>query len=142
MKKIKIGILGATGIVGTNYIKLLQGHPWFQIADVAASPRSAGKTHKEAVKAKWHMNIPIPEELKGLIVRDVQDFDSIPPELSFVFSAITMPKKEQIKEVELKYEKILYRSDNFNRNFVFWSYWSISNDIYERYSKPGRKGET
>jgi len=105
MKKIKIGILGATGIVGTNYIKLLQGHPWFQIADVAASPRSAGKTYEEAVKAKWHMNIPIPEELKGLIVRDVQDFDSIPPELSFVFSAITMPKKEQIKEVELKYAK-------------------------------------
>jgi len=89
MKKIKIGILGATGIVGTNYIKLLQGHPWFQIADVAASPRSAGKTYEEAVKAKWHMNIPIPEDLKGFIVRDVQDFDSIPPELSFVFSAIT-----------------------------------------------------
>ncbi len=105
MKKIKIGILGATGIVGTNYIKLLQGHPWFQIVDVAASPRSAGKTYEEAVKAKWHLNISIPEDLKGLVVRDVQDFDSIPPELSFVFSAITMPEKEQIKEVEFKYAK-------------------------------------
>jgi len=105
MNKIRIGILGATGIVGSNYIKLLQGHPWFQIVDVAASPRSAGKPYEEAVKAKWHMNIPIPEDLKNMIVRDVQDFDSLPQDLSFVFSAIIMPKKEQIKEVELEYAK-------------------------------------
>ena len=105
MNKIRIGILGATGIVGSNYIKLLQDHPWFQIADVAASPRSAGKPYEEAVKAKWHMNIPIPEDLKNMIVRDVQDFDSIPQDLSFVFSAIVMPKKEQIKEAELEYAK-------------------------------------
>ena len=106
MNKIKIGILGATGIVGTNYIKLLQGHPWFEIVDVAASPRSAGKTYEDAVKAKWHMSIPIPEDLKGKIVRDVQDFDSIPQDLSFVFSAIVMPTKDQIKEVEFKYAKV------------------------------------
>ncbi len=103
MEKIKIGILGATGIVGTNYIRLLQGHPWFEIVDVAASPRSAGKTYEEAVKAKWHMPIPIPEDLKNIIVRDVQDYDSIPQDISFVFSAIVMPTKDQIKEVEYKY---------------------------------------
>ena len=67
MEKIKIGILGATGIVGQNYIKLLQNHPWFQIIDVAASPRSAGKTYEEAVKAKWQMPIDIPESIKDLI---------------------------------------------------------------------------
>ncbi|MFX1257568.1 MAG: aspartate-semialdehyde dehydrogenase [Promethearchaeota archaeon] len=106
MNKIKIGILGATGIVGSNYIKLLQNHPWFEIVDVAASPRSAGKTYFEAVKHKWHMSIPIPKYLRELIVRDVQDFDSIPPELSFVFSAITMPTKDQIKKVEFKYAEM------------------------------------
>ena len=105
MTKIKIGVLGATGIVGQNYIKLLQGHPWFQIVDVAASPRSAGKTYSEAVKKKWQMSIPIPEVLQSQIVRDVQDFDSIPSDLSFVFSAINMPTKDQIKEVEFEYAR-------------------------------------
>ena len=105
MTKIKIGVLGATGIVGQNYIKLLQGHPWFQIVDVAASPRSAGKTYLEAVKKKWQMSIPIPEDLQSQIVRDVQDFDSIPTDLSFVFSAINMPTKDQIKEVEFEYAR-------------------------------------
>jgi aspartate-semialdehyde dehydrogenase len=105
MTKIKIGVLGATGIVGQNYIKLLQGHPWFQIVDVAASPRSAGKTYLEAVKKKWQMSIPIPEVLQSQIVRDVQDFDSIPSDLSFVFSAINMPTKDQIKEVEFEYAR-------------------------------------
>ncbi len=105
MEKIKIGILGATGIVGQNYIKLLQDHPWFQIVDIAASPKSAGKSYFEAVKSKWQMSIPIPAELRKLIVRDVQDFNSIPDDLSFVFSAITMPTKDQVKEVEFKYAK-------------------------------------
>ena len=103
MEKLKIGILGATGIVGQNYIKLLQDHPWFQIVDVAASPRSAGKTYEDAVKAKWQMPMDIPDSVKDLIVRDVQDFDSIPSDLSFVFSAIVMPTKDQIKEAEFKY---------------------------------------
>ncbi len=106
MEKLKIGILGATGVVGQNYIKLLIGHPWFQIADIAASPRSAGKTYEEAVKEKWQMPMLIPEEVKNLIVRDVQDYESIPKDLSFVFSAIVMPTKDQIKEVEFKYAKM------------------------------------
>jgi len=105
MKKIKIGLLGATGMVGQQYLRLLQNHPWFEIVDVAASPRSAGKTYEEAVKAKWFMPIPIPEDLKKLIVRDVQDIDSINPEVSFVFSAVAMPTKEEIKEIEFKYAK-------------------------------------
>lgn len=105
MKKYKVGILGATGIVGQNYINLLQNHPWFQIVDVAASPRSANKTYKEAVKTKWQMPNLIPATVKDLIVRDVQDFEGMTKDLSFVFSAINMPTKEQIKELEIEYAK-------------------------------------
>ncbi|MHA2088634.1 MAG: aspartate-semialdehyde dehydrogenase, partial [Promethearchaeota archaeon] len=105
MKRYNIGILGATGIVGQNYINLLQNHPWFQIIDLAASPRSASKTYKEAVKAKWQMPILIPSSVKDIIVRDVQDFEKIPQDLSFVFSAINMPTKEQIKKTEVEYAK-------------------------------------
>jgi len=105
MKKFKVGILGATGTVGQNYIRLLQGHPWFEIIDVAASPRSAGKSYEDAVKAKWQMPISIPNDIKELIVRDVQDFQKIPPDLTFVFSAINMPTKEQIKDLEIEYAK-------------------------------------
>ena len=106
MKKLNIGILGATGTVGQNYIRLLQNHPWFEIVDVAASPRSAGKSYGEAVKAKWQMPISIPNTVKDLIVRDVQDFKKIPNNLDFVFSAINMPTKEQIKELEFEYAKM------------------------------------
>ncbi|MFX1425977.1 MAG: aspartate-semialdehyde dehydrogenase [Promethearchaeota archaeon] len=105
MKKYKVGILGATGVVGQNYINLLQNHPWFQVVDVAASPRSANKTYKEAVKTKWQMPNLIPDNVKDLIVRDVQDFEHITKDLSFVFSAINMPTKEQIKELEIEYAK-------------------------------------
>lgn len=104
-EKLKIGILGATGVVGQNYIKLLQGHPWFEIVDVAASPRSVGKPYKEAVAGRWHMPIPIPDSVKDLIVRDVQDYASIPKDLSFVFSSVQMPTKEQIQQVEFEYAK-------------------------------------
>jgi len=103
MEKLNVGILGATGIVGQNYIRLLQAHPWFQIIDVAASPRSANKTYKEAVKQKWQMSIPVPNDLQDLIVRDVQDFDSISNEIDFVFSAINLPIKDDIKKVEFNY---------------------------------------
>jgi len=102
-KKVKIGVLGATGVVGQNYLRLLEGHPWFEIADIAASPRSAGKTYEEAAGPKWQMPILIPDNIKDVIVRDVQDLDSIPDDLSFVFSAINMPTKDQIKEAEIKY---------------------------------------
>ncbi|MHA1371383.1 MAG: aspartate-semialdehyde dehydrogenase [Promethearchaeota archaeon] len=103
VKKLKIGILGATGVVGQNYIKLLQGHPWFEIVDLSASPRSAGREYQDAVKKKWQMPIPIPEDLKDIIVRDVKDVNSAPDDLSFVFSAVNMPTKEEIRQVELEY---------------------------------------
>jgi aspartate-semialdehyde dehydrogenase len=105
LEKLKIGILGATGIVGQNYLKLLQNHPWFQIVDVAASPRSAGKSYHEAVKEKWQMPVTIPNDVQDLIVRDVQDFNSLNPEISFVFSAMDLPDKADTRTVEFKYAK-------------------------------------
>ncbi len=104
-EKIKIGILGATGVVGQNYIKLLKEHPWFKIADVAASHRSADKPYEEAVKEKWQMSIEIPKEVKDLIVRDVQDFNSLKSNIRFVFSAMDLPQKEDTKKIEFKYAK-------------------------------------
>ncbi len=103
--KIKIGILGATGIVGQNYIRLLIGHPWFEIIDVAASPRSAGKLYREAVKKKWQMPIDIPSEIRDLVVRDVQDFTSLNGKVSFVFSAMDLPNKEDTRAIEFEYAK-------------------------------------
>ena len=101
--KIKIGILGATGVVGQNYIKLLVGHPWFEIVDVAASPQSAGKPYSEAVTGRWRMPIEIPKNIENLLVRDVQDFASLKSNVSFVFSAMDLPKKEDTKAIEFKY---------------------------------------
>lgn len=105
MKRYNVGILGATGMVGTNYIRLLENHPNFNIIDVAASQRSAGKSYKEAVETKWHMISPIPSDIRDLVVRDVQDFENIPENIDLVFSAISMPTNEEIKELEYRYAK-------------------------------------
>ncbi|MFO8020128.1 MAG: aspartate-semialdehyde dehydrogenase [Promethearchaeia archaeon] len=106
MEKMKVGVLGGTGMVGQHYIERLENHPWFKVVSISASPRSAGKTYENAVKHKWQMPIPIPESLRDVIVRDVQDYDSIPSDLDFVFSAVNMPTKDQIREVEFKYANL------------------------------------
>ncbi len=100
-----VGIIGATGVVGQNYIKLLRNHPWFQVMDVAASSRSAGKTYTDAVRNKWQMSTNIPENITNLIVRDVHDIDSLDPQIKFVFSAINLPSKEDVKELEFNYAR-------------------------------------
>ena len=104
-KKLSCGILGATGIVGQNYIKLLRDHPWFQITDLAASPRSANKTFQNAVNHKWQMPFAIPKDLSEIIVRDVQDFESLNSDINFVFSAINLPNKEDLRNLEFNYAK-------------------------------------
>ena len=70
MKKIKVGVIGATGMVGQNYITLLAQHPWFEVSYVAASPGSAGRPYEEAVADRWHMPTPIPKKVRGLEVGD------------------------------------------------------------------------
>ncbi|MEK6876707.1 MAG: aspartate-semialdehyde dehydrogenase, partial [Nanoarchaeota archaeon] len=102
-KKLKVGILGATGIVGQRFVSLLDGHPWFETVVVAASPRSAGKAYEEAVRGRWAMETEIPENVKKLIVKGVEDdINKIAKEVDLVFSALDMDK-EQIKKIEEAY---------------------------------------
>ena len=71
-EKLKVGILGATGMVGQRFIALLENHPWFEVTTVAASARSAGKTYEEAVNGRWKMDTPMPEAVKKLPVMNVE----------------------------------------------------------------------
>ncbi len=105
MKQYNVGILGATGMVGQRFATLLAEHPWFHVKVLAASPRSAGKTYEEAVGSRWAMTVPMPEKLKGMVVRDLNaDMDSITAEVDFVFCAVDM-KKDEIKALEERYAK-------------------------------------
>lgn len=103
-KKLKVGILGATGMVGQRFISLLENHPWFEVVTVAASPRSAGKTYEEAVGDRWKMVKPMPEAVKNLIVMNVNEVEKVASEVDFVFSAVDMTKDE-IKAIEDAYAK-------------------------------------
>jgi len=102
-KKFKVGILGATGMVGQNYIRLLENHPWFSVVYVAASANSAGVTYEESVKNRWHMVTPVPEKVKKLIVEDVANVDKAIKKCDFVFSAFEISDKNLVKEIEEKY---------------------------------------
>ncbi len=104
-QQYKIGIIGATGMVGQRFITLLHNHPWYKIEVLAASPRSAGKTYKEAVGAKWAMKEDIPTSLENMIVMDASgDVDTIAKMVDFVFCAVDM-KKDEIKALEDRYAK-------------------------------------
>ena len=86
-KKLRVGILGATGMVGQRFISLLENHPWFEVTTVAASPRSAGKTYEEAVGGRWKMTTPMPEKVKNLVVMNVNDVDAVAPRPLISYSA-------------------------------------------------------
>ncbi len=103
-EKLRVGILGATGMVGQRFIALLENHPWFEVTTVAASPRSAGKTYEEAVGGRWKMENPIPDSVKGLMVKNVNEVEAVASEVDFVFSAVDMTKDE-IKKIEEEYAK-------------------------------------
>lgn len=103
-KKLKVGILGATGMVGQRFIALLENHPWFEVVTVAASPRSAGKTYEEAVGGRWKMDTPMPDAVKKLVVMNVNEVDQVALSVDFVFSAVDMTK-EEIKAIEEAYAK-------------------------------------
>lgn len=103
-QKLKVGILGATGMVGQRFIALLENHPWFEVVTVAASPRSAGKTYEEAVGDRWKMTTPMPEAVKKLVVMNVNDVEHVASTVDFVFSAVDM-SKDEIKAIEEAYAK-------------------------------------
>ena len=102
-KKIPVGILGATGMVGQQYIRLLADHPWFRVAYVAASPQSAGKKYKDALKSGWIVGGDIPAEVARLTMHDVADVEAAAKECVFVFSAFEMPDKDMIRKSEEAY---------------------------------------
>jgi len=103
MKKYKVGILGATGMVGQNYIRLLENHPWFDVVYVAASSNSAGVSYEEAVKGRWQMTTAIPEKIKKLMIEDVANIEKASKKCDFVFSAFEISDKNQVIEIEEKY---------------------------------------
>ena len=103
-KKLKVGILGATGMVGQRFIALLENHPWFEVVTVAASPRSAGKTYEEAVGDRWKMDTPMPKKVKKLIVHNINEVEEVASTVDFVFSAVDMTK-EEIRAIEDAYAK-------------------------------------
>lgn len=103
-EKLKVGILGGTGMVGQRFISLLENHPWFEVTTVAASPRSAGKTYEEAVGGRWKMDTPMPEAVKNIIVKNVNEVEKVAAEVDFVFSAVDMTK-EEIRAIEDAYAK-------------------------------------
>ncbi|MBN1366718.1 MAG: aspartate-semialdehyde dehydrogenase [Dehalococcoidales bacterium] len=99
---IKVGILGATGMVGQNYLRLLNNHPWFEVVYLAASPNSAGKRYSEAVAGRWHMTTDLPDKYKDIIVEDAGNVDKAIGKCQLVFSAVEMDKKA-ILAIEAEY---------------------------------------
>ena len=105
MKKYKVGIIGATGMVGQRFATLLDGHPWFDVTVLAASSRSAGKTYREALGSRWCMDTPIPESMADLVIKSAtDDIAEIASAVDFVFCAVDM-KKDEIKALEEAYAK-------------------------------------
>ena len=102
--KLRVGILGGTGMVGQRFVSLLENHPWFEVVSIAASARSAGKTYEEAVGGRWKMDTPMPEAVKNIVVKNVADVEAVASEVDFCFSAVDMTKDE-IKRIEEEYAK-------------------------------------
>ena len=105
MEKLRVGILGGTGMVGQRFISLLENHPWFEVVEIAASPRSAGKTYEEALAGRWKLDEKtMPEAVKNIVVKSVDEIDSIAGNVDFCFSAVDMTKDE-IRRIEEAYAK-------------------------------------
>ena len=103
-KKLNVGVLGATGMVGQRFLTLLAEHPWFEVVAIAASERSAGKTYEEAVGGRWKLDVPMPEKFKDMVVRNMHDVASVADDVDFVFCAVDM-NKDEIRAIEDAYAK-------------------------------------
>ena len=105
MKKYNVAVIGATGMVGQRFCLLLENHPWFNVAALAASPSSAGKKYRDAVAGRWAMPSPVPEKFADMTVLDAEaDLGKIASAVDFVFCAVNM-KKDEIKALEERYAK-------------------------------------
>ena len=99
MQKYRVGIIGATGMVGQRFLTLLNNHPWFEVGALAASARSAGKTYREAVEGRWAFGWAIPEYAVDMPVIDAANIGAVTENVDFVFCAVDMPK-DQIRALE------------------------------------------
>ncbi len=106
MRKYRVGIVGATGMVGQRFVGLLSQHPYFTPAFLLASAKSAGMRYEEAVAGRWAMPFPIPETLKDHVVLDAEkDAETLVGKADFVFCAVNM-KKDEIRALEEKYARL------------------------------------
>lgn len=103
-EKLKVGVIGATGMVGQRFLVLLDNHPFFDVTCIAASPRSANKTYEEAIGTRWKLDVPMPEYVKKMTIIDASDVEKVSSLVDFVFCAVDM-KKDEIKALEEKYAK-------------------------------------
>ena len=103
-KKFKVGIIGATGMVGQRFALLLENHPWFDVKVLAASARSAGKKYGDVVEGRWHMTKELPEKYKDMVIVDAENVEEVASKVDFCFCAVNM-KKDEIKALEEKYAK-------------------------------------
>lgn len=117
MKRYKVGIVGATGMVGQRFISLLSEHPWFEISLLSASKRSAGKTYGEAVNGRWAMTTPLPEKIAAMTVCDASDIRKAADTVDFVFCAISLDKAltKQLEEAYAKAEIPVVSNNSANR---------------------------
>ncbi|MCQ2528201.1 MAG: aspartate-semialdehyde dehydrogenase [Saccharofermentans sp.] len=104
-KKLRAGVIGATGYVGQRFIALMENHPWFECVAVCASPRSAGKTYEEACGDRWKINVPMPEYVKKMVVYGTDDIEAFCEQVDFTFCAVDM-KKDEIRALEEKIAKL------------------------------------
>ncbi|MFO0585507.1 MAG: aspartate-semialdehyde dehydrogenase family protein, partial [Anaeromyxobacter sp.] len=116
-RKLKVGVLGATGMVGQRFLTLLEKHPWFEVTLVAASPSSAGKPYAEAVRGRWALAAPMPPAIAGLVVRNAADVEAISAEVDFVFCAVDMSKEEtaKLEEAYARHETPLVSNNSAHR---------------------------
>jgi len=103
-EKLKVGIVGGTGMVGQRFVQLLEQHPWFEVTAVAASAGSAGKTYEEAVQGRWKLSTPIPENVKRIVVQDASKVEQVAGGVDFIFCAVDM-KKDEIQALEEQYAR-------------------------------------
>ena len=115
--KVRVGIIGATGMVGQRFITLLENHPYFEITALMASKRSAGKTYGEALSGRWKLSSPCPERILGMVVVDAENVSSVFPLVDFVFCAVNMPKEEvlALEELYAKAEIPVVSNNSANR---------------------------
>jgi aspartate-semialdehyde dehydrogenase len=119
MKQYKVGIIGATGVVGQRFMSMLGNHPWFNVTVLAASARSAGKKYSEAVGTRWMLAKPCPENMKDMVVLDAKhDMLKITEQVDFIFCAVDMPKSEilELEEAYAKLECPVISNNSANRN--------------------------